>query len=71
MTSGVNMYEFITQRDEPEINFLTQQGYTTDDAVLLIYQRTYRSRNPNTYIPVPQQQQRVRPRYVLLCVNIF
>lgn len=50
---GTNMYQTITVQDEPEIMRLVNMGYSTDDAVYLIFQRTYRSRNPNAYVPVP------------------
>ena len=51
---GTNMYQTITVEDEPEIVRLISLGYSTDDAVYLIFSRNFRSRNPNAYVPVPQ-----------------
>lgn len=50
---GTNMYQTISVQDEPEIMRLISMGYSTDDAVYVIFSRTYRSRNPNAYVPVP------------------
>ncbi len=63
---GVNMYDTITPADEPEISHLTSLGYTTEDAVLLIFQRSHRSRNPSSYIPVPAVANHVSPYVICL-----
>eukprot|EP01038_Epipyxis_sp_PR26KG_P005568 gene5568-7691_t len=38
---GINMYDFLTPADEPEINRLAGLGYTTDEAILIIFERHY------------------------------
>lgn len=52
---GINMYDSLTPADEPEIANLTSQGYTTDEAILMIFNRRYRSRasQNQSYGPPP------------------
>lgn len=36
---GMNMYDAMTAADEPEIQHLVAQGYSVDDAILIIFER--------------------------------
>ena len=45
---GINMYDSLTPADQPEIDSLVASGYTTDDAIQMLFDRRYRSR-PNNY----------------------
>lgn len=38
---GINMYDSLTPADDPEIEYLTSQGYSTDEAILIIFERRY------------------------------
>lgn len=46
---GTNMYDSKTPADEPEIHSLMGQGYSYDEALLLIFERRYKPQAMNGY----------------------